>query len=210
MLSSLKEFIHHAADYLVELVDGLGYLGIFLLMTIESSFIPFPSEVVLIPAGYLIKQGEMSVVMVMLAAVLGSLAGAYINYFLSLKLGRTLILKYGRYFFMSEKNFIKAEELFLTHGNFVTFVGRLVFGIRQLISVPAGIARMPLGYFGIYTALGAAIWSAILISLGYIFDPTEDPVAMAKKIGYWVVGVIFIISLAYIYLWNPRKRKAQN
>ena len=121
-----------AAD-LVDLIFEWGYLGIFLLMTIESSFIPFPSEIVLIPAGYLASSGDMNMGMIMLSALGGSMAGAFINYFLALFLGRKILKKYGKYFFISEDALGKMDRYFQKHGHISTFIGRLVPGIRQLI-----------------------------------------------------------------------------
>ena len=198
--------LHQMVDYIVSLVDGLGYWGIFLLMTLESSFFPFPSEVVLIPAGYLAKTGEMSAWIVVLAGVGGSLLGAYINYFLSMTLGRKFILSYGRYFLLPEEKFLKVEESFLKHGKFATFVGRLIFGIRQWISIPAGISRMPLLSFSILTGLGAGIWVLILVSLGFALGQGAETEQMAKVVGYWLFGAIILISIAYI-CWSRPKGK---
>lgn len=205
----MSELLHVFVDYIVSLVGDMGYLGIFLLMTIESSFIPFPSEVILIPVGYHIKQGTMSAFPALFSGVAGSLLGAYINYFLAIKLGRSLILKYGKYFHISEEKFNLVENKFLTHGSFVTFVSRLIFGVRQLISIPAGLSRMPLVPFSIYTGLGAGIWSAILLSLGYVLGTGEDAKETAKLLGYWLLGAVFILSIAY-YLWTSKKFQKQS
>ena len=206
IIEQIKNFAH----LIVDVVNQLGYLGVFILMAIESSFIPFPSEIILIPAGYLVKQGEMNMLIVFLAALAGSLTGAYINYFLALKLGRAALLKYGKYIFISEEKFLAIERQFLIHGSLVTFVCRLICGVRQLISIPAGVAKMPLGKFTLYTGLGAGIWSMILISLGYILGKGEDTVATAKLIGYWLLVVLIILSLAYYYWWFPKNKKASN
>lgn len=190
----------------MNLVDGLGYLGIFLLMTLESSFVPFPSEVVLIPAGYLVKQGKMTALMAILAGVGGSLVGAYINYYLSMTLGRKFIVNYGRYFLLPEEKFVKVEQAFLRHGNFATFVGRLIFGIRQWISIPAGISRMPIVPFTLLTVGGAGLWVIVLVSLGYSLGDTTDAKATAKMLGYWVAGVVVIMTVAYSFWWVPKKK----
>ena len=139
--------IKELAQGLVDLIFDWGYLGIFLLMAVESSFVPFPSEIVLIPAGYLASQGNMSVGMIMASALGGSLVGAFINYYLALTLGRKILIRYGKYFFISEETLLKMENFFAKHGHISTFTGRLIPGIRQLISIPAGLSRMNLVEF---------------------------------------------------------------
>lgn len=201
----MSELFHAAIQYIVQVVGDLGYLGIFLLMMIESSFIPFPSEVVLIPAGYLVGQGQMSATGVVLAGVAGSLVGAYINYCLALFLGRKFILEYGRYFLLPQDKFLKLEEGFLRHGRFATFFGRLIFGVRQWISIPAGLVKMPLLSFSILTSAGAGIWVIILVVLGYFLGEGETAVHTAKLIGYWLLGAVAIVTAAYIHWQKPKK-----
>lgn len=202
------ELLKEAVMWVVQLVGDLGYLGILILMTIESSFIPFPSEVVLIPAGYHVQQGQMSFLGVVLAGVIGSLLGAFINYYLAKTLGRKFILTYGRYFFLDANKFEKIEQAFLRHGYFATFVGRLIFGIRQWVSLPAGLARMPLMPFFLLTSTGAGIWVVILVSLGYVLGQGQESEAMAKMLGYWLLAVVVIMTLAYVYWWLPKKKSA--
>jgi membrane protein DedA with SNARE-associated domain len=151
-----------------------GLIIVVALMTIESSFIPFPSEVVMIPAGFLAARGSMTLgspvadaVLAIVGGTVGSLIGAYINYFLSLKVGGPFLERYGRYFFLPKPKLERAEEVFRTYGAGATFVCRLRPGIRQLISIPAGIARMPLGPFTLWTGLGAGIWVTVLTLVGY-------------------------------------------
>jgi membrane protein DedA with SNARE-associated domain len=151
-----------------------GLLIVVALMTIESSFVPFPSEVVMIPAGFLAARGSLTLgspladaILAIVAGIAGSLLGAYINYFLSLKVGAPFLERYGRYFFLPKPKLERAEELFRAYGAGATFVCRLLPGIRQLISIPAGIARMPLGSFTLWTGLGAGMWVTILTFLGY-------------------------------------------
>jgi membrane protein DedA with SNARE-associated domain len=199
------EFLHQIIQQLTSLVDSLGYLGIILLMILESSFVPFPSEVVMIPAGYLVKKGEMNMGMVIFSGVFGSLIGAYVNYYLSVTLGRKFILKYGHYFLLDEKKFLSIEQSFIRHAAFTTFVGRLIFGIRQWISIPAGLARMPLVPFTVLTSLGAGIWVTILVALGYVLGSGESAEQTAKLIGYWLLGAVAILTAAYCVYWLPKK-----
>lgn len=155
-------------DQIAALAPTYGYLFVFVFMAIESSFIPFPSEVVMIPAGFFAARGEMgSAILAVVVAILGSLVGAYLNYFLSLWLGRPFLEKYGKYFFVKKEPLDRACEVFNKYGSATTFVCRLIPVIRQLISIPAGISKMPLIPFTFFTALGAGIWSAILTFVGY-------------------------------------------
>ena len=147
---------------------------VFVFMAVESSFIPFPSEVVMIPAGFLASRGELisgapmtAAVLAVICGIAGSLAGAYANYFLALKVGKPFLEKYGKWFFVKKEPLERACEVFNRYGEATTFVCRLVPVIRQLISIPAGISRMPLGSFTLFTALGAGIWTVILAAVGY-------------------------------------------
>ncbi len=166
-------------DTVAALAPTWGLLLVFIFMTIESSFIPFPSEVVMIPAGFLAARGEfgcgspMAALWIAIAVgTLGSLAGAYANYYLALWLGKPFLEKYGKYFFVKPEPLARACEVFNEYGAMTTFVCRLVPVIRQLISIPAGIAKMPLGSFTFFTGLGAGIWTAILAFVGYGFGRT--------------------------------------
>jgi len=187
-------------QWLVETVLGLGYAGIFALMAVESSFVPFPSEVVLVPAGYLIARGEMQPLLVMLMALLGSLTGALINYYLALLLGLPLLRRYGRYFFISEKSLERLDAFFAAHGPISTFSGRLLPGIRQLISIPAGLARMPLVPFLGYTALGAGLWSLILVMAGYLIGENEALLrTYLREITLAVFAGVVLLVAFYVY-----------
>lgn len=185
-------------EYVVEIVNSLGYWGVLLLMTIESSFIPFPSEVVIVPAGYLAYKGEMNLYIVILLGILGSLIGAYINYVLAWHLGRPFLQKFGKYFFMPAEKLEYVDKFFIKHGSFSTFVGRLIPMVRQLISIPAGITRMNAIKFGIYTSLGAGIWVTILALLGYFVGHNEAMVKEYIKI-ITIVLIIFVIVAIFTY-----------
>jgi len=187
------------AQWLVHNILDMGYMGIFLLMMIESSFIPFPSELVLIPAGFLAQQGEMNIFLIFLASLLGSLVGAFINYFLAFFIGRELLMRYGKYFFISNSAMEKMERFFNTHGPISTFTGRLIPGIRQLISIPAGISNMALIPFTLYTALGAGIWSIVLISLGYVLGENRTLItSYLHQITLVMLGAIVVMITVYI------------
>jgi membrane protein DedA with SNARE-associated domain len=151
----------------VEFIERGGYPGIAFLMAIESSIIPFPCEIIVPPAGYLAAQGKMSIGGVLAASVVGSLAGAWANYWLALRLGRPVLLRVGRWFLLREKHLDRAEAYFARHGEIGTFVGRLVPGVRSFVSLPAGMARMDPLRFSLYTSLGAGLWCAILVAIGW-------------------------------------------
>lgn len=197
-------------QWLVQNILDMGYMGIFLLMMIESSFIPFPSEIVLIPAGYLVHQGEMNMLLVFSAALFGSLAGAFINYFGALIIGRRLLLKFGKYFFVSNSAMDKMEAFFQKHGPISTFTGRLIPGIRQLISIPAGLSKMPLISFSLYTALGAGIWSMVLIMLGYIVGENQELITTyLHQITLAVLGTLVVVVFVYIRRIKTKKNESR-
>ena len=197
--------IKELAQALVDVIFEWGYLGIFIMMAIESSFIPFPSEIVLVPAGYLASKGDMSIGMIMSAALGGSMVGAFINYYLALTMGRKLLQKYGKYFFIKENALVKLDLYFSKHGHVSTFSGRLIPGIRQLISIPAGLARMNIVQFSIYTALGAGLWALILTLLGYFIGANEELIeTYLRQITIGVVGLMVVLVFVY-YKYQKRK-----
>ena len=168
------ETIASHLDFIAGLAPAWKFVLVFTFMAVESSFIPFPSEVVMIPAGFLAARGELAatgpvfaLVLCVAVGVAGSLAGAYVNYFLALRVGKPFLEKYGKWFFLSPAALERSCEVFNRYGAATTFVCRMVPAIRQLISIPAGISRMPLGPFTLFTALGAGIWTAILAGAGY-------------------------------------------
>ena len=198
--------IKELAQELVDLIFDWGYWGIFILMSIESSFLPLPSEIVLIPAGYLASQGQMNISLIVITASAGSLAGAFINYFLALTLGRRVLKRYGKYFFVNEDALTKMDDFFKKHGHISTFIGRLLPVIRHLISIPAGLARMNLVVFSIYTTLGSAIWAFILVMLGYFIGENQELInEYLHQILIVLVIAIVILSAIYAY-YQKRKR----
>ncbi|MEN7981892.1 MAG: DedA family protein [Nanoarchaeota archaeon] len=212
MISKLIELVSQLTILLLEIINELGYIGIFIGMTIESSFFPFPSEVILIPAGALIAQGKMTFGLVFIAGLLGSLAGALINFFLAMYLGRTtidlLVSKYKKILFLNKEKIKQSDNYFKKHGEITTFVGRFIPVIRQLISLPAGFSRMNLFKFCLFTSLGAGAWVAILIYLGYLFGNNAILIQENLHIIMFILLIVVgIISILYILLNRKLKRK---
>lgn len=196
--------------WLVDIIGSLGYPGIIILMFIESTFIPLPSELVIPPAGYLISQNQMSWLGVILSGTFGSLLGALFNYAIAVYLGRPFILRYGKYFGISQKHFTKGEIFFQNHGTISTFIGRLILGVRHYISFPAGLARMHIGKFCFYTSLGAGIWVLVLAYIGYFVGNNREKVMeVSKQWGLCILAVCSLLVIAYIF-WHRRKNEQAN
>lgn len=166
--------LEHVVSWLVATIGHWGYAGIVILMFLESSFFPFPSEVVVPPAGYLAARGEMSLALVIASGVAGSLLGALFNYWLAVALGRPFLERYGRWVMVTPATLDRADRFFADHGHISTFIGRLLPGVRQYISLPAGVARMNLLLFSLFTALGAGLWVVVLALAGYLFGANQE------------------------------------
>ena len=199
-------------------MDNMNYGTVTLLMVVESSFIPFPSEVVVPPAAYkaLEEGSNMNIVLVVVFATLGAIIGALINYFLSLWLGRPIIYKFvetrfGKMCLLDKQKVEKAEKYFDKHGKSSTFIGRLVPGIRQLISIPAGLAKMNIATFVCFTALGAGVWNIILALLGYLGHGNKELIDQySHELSYILLGlgVLFVAYLIYKGLSKKKTPKA--
>ncbi|MBO7194227.1 MAG: DedA family protein [Bacteroidaceae bacterium] len=185
-------------------LDNLNYWTVTLFMAIESSFIPFPSEAVVPPAAWKAAvTGDMNVYLVVVFATIGALIGAFVNYYLAVWLGRPIVYKFansriGHMCLIDEAKVQNAERYFDKHGAVSTFIGRLVPAVRQLISIPAGLARMGLGRFVLYTSLGAGVWNAILAALGYYMASipgmqTEEAVMNKVKEYSGEIGIVFVV-----------------
>jgi membrane protein DedA with SNARE-associated domain len=198
--------IHEIAQTIVGYIGDMGYWGIFLLMFLESTFFPFPSEIVMIPAGYLAYKGEMNLYIVVLAGILGSVAGALFNYYLAIHFGRKFILRYGKYFFIKEETLDRLEAFFVKHGELSTFNGRLIPGIRQLISLPAGLARMNMAKFAFYSALGAGIWVIVLVALGYILGSNEALISEYLQ-SATLIALLCVVLITLFYIVRNKRRK---
>ncbi len=193
-------------NFIVQTVGEWGYAGIFLMMFLESSFFPFPSEVAMIPAGYLAHQGQMSLALAWCAGTVGSLAGAVFNYYLCYFFGRELVLKYGKYVGITKVKMRKFEAFFKRHGEISTFNCRLIPGIRQYISLPAGLAKMNLFKFSLYTTLGAGIWVAILLAVGWYLGKNYDKSAFSHIVVALLAAVGLLTALYIVYVKRLSKK----
>ena len=203
-------------------LDNLNYWTVTLLMTIESSFIPFPSEVVVPPAAWLAATGssDLNIYLVVLFATLGACIGALVNYYLALWLGRPIIYKFvnsrvGHMCLLDEEKLKHAEAYFEKHGSVSTLVGRLIPAVRQLISIPAGLARMRIGKFILFTLLGAGVWNAVLASIGWSLAKVpgiqtkeqllERVSEYSHVIGYSILIVVVAVLAVLIYKGSRKK-----
>ena len=211
-----EQIANHIADF-AAYAHIWGPLIIFVFMTIESSFIPFPSEVVMIPAGFLAARGELlcgnlyaDCAISIISGLIGSLAGAYINYYLARSVGRKFLYAYGKYFFLSPETLERAEEIFRRYGDWATFVCRLLPAIRQLISIPAGLANMSFKRFTFFTGLGAGIWIVILTAIGAFLgvksgdlsyvELVEKGKALISENYLWIIVFLVAVSAVYLYI----------
>lgn len=225
MLDLIPLALFDASQFFQWFVDNANYWFVFVFMVVESSFIPFPSEVVVPPAAYLACTGygvgaDMNVWLVVVIATLGALCGAFINYYLALWIGRPVVYifsesRLGHILMINRQKVEKAEAYFDKHGAVSTFIGRLIPAIRQLISIPAGISRMNVAQFALFTALGAGVWNGVLGLLGYWLSRTVDPSDLFNKVEEynryltWAGYGIGVICVAYI-VWSALKPKKRD
>jgi membrane protein DedA with SNARE-associated domain len=205
----LESFVH-VGQWLLERFRDMGYPGIVILMAMESSVLPVPSEAVMPPVGYLAAKGEMNLVVAIACGVLGSVLGALANYGVARWLGRAVIRRLGRYLLISEKALDRAEQFFDRHGEISTLLGRMLPVVRHLISIPAGIARMPLRRFVLFTGLGALLWCGILAVIGYVLGQHEDVWNNAEVQHYLSAVLAYLIpaliATVVVYAWWQRRR----
>src|SRR3990172_612474 len=187
--------MHELITWLVTTIGALGYPGIFILMAMESSVIPVPSELIMTPAGFLAHKGEMNMTIAILCGTVGSLVGAYANYFAARHLGRPLLLKYGKYVWITEEKFSKVETFFKNHGEISTFIGRLLPVVRHLISLPAGLSGMNHLRFSLYTLAGAGIWVTVLTLIGYFIGENQQ---LIMKYSHQAIIIVLICSALLI------------
>lgn len=192
------------AQFFVQIVNDWGYIGIFVLMTLESTVFPIPSELVMIPAGYLAHQGELSATMSVISGTAGSLAGALINYVVSRRYGRSFLWNHGKKILVSRRRLAQMDYFFRKYGEVTTFLGRLIPVARHYISIPAGLAKMRLWRFMLFTSLGAFVWMVVLTALGYFIGNNISEIKQyTHLVGYAAIGLAVVVA-AYYYLTKKR------
>jgi len=197
------EFIHQINSWLIEVIVKLGYFGIFLGMFLESTLVPIPSEAVMIPAGMAVAKQQLNFILVVFFGVFGNVLGAVFSYYLALWLGKPILLKVGRFFWIKPQTITKIEIFFLKYGEISVFVGRLLPGFRHFISIPAGIAKMNITKFLFYTTLGSTIWTTLLVIFGYYFSLHQEYLLNNFKI--IIVFLIIILLLWTFYKYKKSK-----
>jgi membrane protein DedA with SNARE-associated domain len=208
-------------EFIVNLTGGalehLNYFWIIFFMTIESSFIPFPSEIVMIPAAYMAAaEGEMNVPMIILCGTLGALFGALINYYLAYYLGRPIVYKFansrfGHMCLIDQEKVEKSEAFFYKHGVISTLIGRMIPAIRQLISIPAGLSKMNIWKFILYTCLGAGAWNAILVGIGLAFHTQVSKDVLIETISHYshiigIIAIILVVAIIAFFIYQGTKK----
>ena len=207
---ALIEILRPLAEFITSVISSLGYGGIFFLMILESALIPIPSEIIMPFSGFLVSSGKLGSVGVILAGSLGNLVGSVITYYLGIRLGRAFLIKYGKYILFRVHHLVWTEQLFQKYGDKISFVGRLLPGVRTYISLPAGIGKSNFIRFVLYTLVGSIIWNSLLtyggIQLGRSWQHID------KYSGY--LDIIAVVATAIFIVWivynNTRNRRKGN
>ena len=204
--------LERLVDWLLRTLLDLGYPGIVALMAMESSILPVPSELVMPPAGYLVAKSQMNLWVVLACGTIGSILGALANYWVAQLLGRAFVRRFGRYVLLSERSLQRAERFFAEHGEISTMAGRLLPVVRHLISIPAGISRMPLHRFVVFTGVGAFVWCSVLTGIGYFLGRHEDVLRneeVQRYVGRALAIVVpVVVAGVIVYVIRQRRRQA--
>ncbi len=204
----MQALFHETVNILVDIVEKFGYFGIFFGMLLESTPVPIPSELIMIPAGIAAAKGIVNIYLVIFLGILGNVFGAAICYYISLYFGRKFIVKFGKYFFLKTEIIEKMENFFKRHGPISVFIGRLLPGFRHFISIPAGLAKMNIRLFYLYTILGSTIWTSILSTIGYFIGDNQDLVEKYLHELFEIVVISILIIGACYFLFKSKKYRA--
>ncbi len=204
-MTTLHAMFDSIVTALVAFISEIGYLGIFIGMFLESTVVPLPSEVIMIPAGIAAAEGVMNIYLVIIIGVCGNVLGAVFSYYLAAFAGRPILFKIGKYFFVKPETIIKIEKFFNSHGEISVFIGRIIPGVRHFISLPAGVARMNIKKFIFYTFLGSAFWSTVLAVLGHLIGKNQD--LIKEYLHILVIGAVsFCVILIATYSFFKKKK----
>jgi len=204
----MQALFHETVNILVDIVEKFGYFGIFFGMLLESTPVPIPSELIMIPAGIAAAKGIVNIYLVIFLGILGNVFGAAICYYISLYFGRKFIVKFGKYFFLKTEIIEKMENFFKRHGPISVFIARLLPGFRHFISIPAGLAKMNIRLFYLYTILGSTIWTSILSTIGYFIGDNQDLVEKYLHELFEIVVISILIIGACYFLFKSKKYRA--
>lgn len=202
----MHSIIHSITEFLIAFINQIGYLGIFVGMFLESTLVPLPSELIMIPAGMSAAHGGMNLFIALACGISGNILGAVFSYYLAASIGRTLLFRLGKYFFVKPATIIKIENFFNNHGPISIFIGRLLPGFRHFISLPAGIANMNLRLFFTYTTLGSTIWTSVLIILGFLIGENQQLIEEHLR-EIVIICIAFCVAIVAIYIFRKPARK---
>jgi len=189
-------------EYIIDFVESLGYLGIFIMTIVEGTLVPIPNEITMIPAGYLVANGKMNLIWVLFAGIFGNLIGGLITYYIAYHYGRNLLNKYGKYVFFSPGKLQKVEQFFAKHGPASIAIGRIMPGLKHFISFPAGLAKMDVKLFTIFTLIGGGIWIILLVLLGYFLGDNEAVIGIYLKKFQWIILCVVGLLLPVYWLYQ--------
>ncbi len=196
----MHQFVDSIISFLTHFINQIGYLGIFIGMFLESTLVPLPSELIMIPAGIAAFHGTINIYAALLVGILGNVAGAAFTYYLALSVGRNILLTIGKYFFVKPATIAKIEIFFQNHGPISVFIGRLLPGFRHFISIPAGVAKMNLKSFYFYTTIGSTIWTSVLLALGFVIGENQNLIGEnLHKIIFACAIFCAIILICYVF-----------
>lgn len=203
----LSEILGQIALFCISIISSLGYFGVFFLMCLESMIFPIPSELVMPFAGFLIATGEMKLIWVVIFATLGSTVGSLLSYYIGRYGGNKFVYKYGKYFLLNEEHLKNTERWFSKKGELTIFIGRFIPVVRHFISIPAGIGKMDIRKFSLYTILGAGIWNSFLAYVGLVLGNNWEVIKQySDYISWTLLGIIILVGV--YFLWREiRKRK---
>jgi membrane protein DedA with SNARE-associated domain len=194
---ALIEILRPLVEFITSVISSLGYGGIFFLMILESALIPIPSEIIMPFSGFLVSTGKLGSVAVILAGSLGNLVGSVITYYLGIRLGRAFLIKYGKYILFRVHHLVWTEQLFQKYGDKISFVGRLLPGVRTYVSLPAGIGKSNFIKFVVYTLVGSIIWNSLLTYAGIQLGRSWQHIDNYS--GY--LDIIAVVAIAVFIVW---------